>query len=278
MASPLHQSSPLSLSVALKKNSTAIWICISLVQANAHGLVKAGGSASRFLRLADQHAPLHPRRSPPHHQGGATEQEKRVEGGPLPWRRKIEKDRLLPGVADIVGEKGARHPAVVAPKREQIGACQAIVQQQRRADADAGNFQRRRRLVLEPEARPVLEPEARPGLAQRGERGPARGRRGCLHGRQRHWAGHRMASRVRSSTNSGSSGCFPLNRSAGEKSFCSSSTNVIATGCSAACSRQNAAAAAWPWVSMASTMSLYRSLNQIEVGRNLLNLSAGTNV
>ena len=39
----------------LKKNSTAIWICIRRVQAQAQGLVKIGGLALRFSSLAGAH-------------------------------------------------------------------------------------------------------------------------------------------------------------------------------------------------------------------------------
>src|SRR5262249_21841710 len=116
-----------------------------------------------------------------------------MKDDPLPRLCKIEEDRLRPGIREI--QEVARHPALVAPKFEQIGRGHTIVEEEGRADADAGNLERRRRRVLEPEPRPC----------------PADSRQlasdiAC----ERQWPGHLMCFSMLTVTNSGSKGCLSL--------------------------------------------------------------------
>src|SRR4029077_15425393 len=127
-------------------------------------------------------------------EGRAAEQKENVKGHPLPGRVEIEEDRLRPGIALFRQDEFARHTAGVAPEVEKIGSRQAVVDQHRGADADAGKLQRRRRADLEPDGRP--EPvERRECLA--GEAGYCRA------------AGHGTRFTALTVTNSSSSGCLP---------------------------------------------------------------------
>ena len=124
---------------------------------------------------------------------------------PTPRGAKIVEDRLHPGIAGLQNDV-ARRPAGVAPQIEKIGGCQGVMEQQRRADADAGEFQRRRGTILKPGLRPGPAEGCKPVAGEAGER---------------HEAGHSTVFTVFTVMNSGSIGCFPLNWSAAVKLPCS---------------------------------------------------------
>ena len=177
--------------------------------------------------LADQHDPLHPRCPPPQHEGGAAEQEEDVKGDPLPRRRKIEEDRLRPGIGRILENKLTRHPTRFTPKQKKISGCETVVDQQCSADAHARDLQRR--------CRPALEPDLRPGLPKGCQ---AVATEACKH----YLSAHGAIFSVETFAMSESNGCLPLNWSSGEKSCSSIPMRVIEFGCSAACFRQSKAA------------------------------------
>ena len=104
--------------------------------------------------VADQHEPLHPARSPTQRESGAARQKQPWKTVHCQERGEVKTGSTAPMDRAAPCKKRARQPAGVAPEREEIGGRHAIVQQKRRADADAGNLQRRGRAVLKPHSRP----------------------------------------------------------------------------------------------------------------------------
>src|SRR5262249_10573648 len=124
---------------------------------------------------------------------------------------------------DVLHRECARHPSFVTPEIEQMRCRKPVLQQQDCSDSDARDFQRRRRLGL--------EPNSRPDPLGGGERLSAELRE--LHVRM-----HLIFLTACTEVNPGPSGWAPLRWSSGVNAFSFTCRKVMETGRSAACSRQ----------------------------------------